>query len=149
MGKIIEVRCKCGHTEEFLTGTCIMYSPMNVFTCCLRTGGDPLLLSVMRKSAMRDRALELVRNGAQPLGFGHTIMISPKTGLLYSRFMFELMLDDGTVWRPEYRESRTGAVLKDLAEDSFFDSFKPLSDAVCPECGKKGLLTSAETDEWS
>jgi hypothetical protein len=63
--------------------------------------------------------------------------------------MFELMLDDGTVWRPEYRESRTGAVLKDLAEDSFFESFKSLSDAVCPECGRKGLMTAEETDEWS
>ena len=149
MGKIIEVRCKCGHKEEFLTGTGIMYSPMNVFTCCLHTGGDPLLLSVMRKSAMRDKALELVRNGAQPLGFGHTIMISPKTGRLYSRFMFGLMLDDGTVWRPKYRESRTGAVLEDLAEDSCFGSVKSLGDAVCPECGRKGLLSAAETDEWS
>ena len=107
MGKAYELKCsQCEYGISVLEGFGFAYSPDAVFfghcddptqnwsvACpdgyCEKD--KPYLLELVDDEVIRDKAFELLANGATPDNYGHELYACPKCMRLANRFYFELM----------------------------------------------------------
>jgi len=126
MGQGYDLKCSVCEYRVYVTeGVGMMYSPNAVFygrcddpnhnwSIGLPDGycedGKPLLINLIKSKKTKDKAFELLANGAVPDDddYGHELFLCPKCLRLSNRFYFKLLSEKGD-FEPDYSCSHCGA----------------------------------------
>ena len=127
MGQGYDLKCStCEYRVSVAEGIGMMYSPNAVFygrcddrsqkwSIALPDGycedGKPLLLDLVKSKKIKDKAFELLANGAVPDEYGHELYLCPKCLRLSNRFYFKL-LSEKEDFEPDYQCSHCKTLLR-------------------------------------
>lgn len=161
MGRQYRLKCSaCDYSVSINEGVGMMHSPHAVFygVCDdptqnwsvafpdgLREREKPLLLSLVKSTAIKKRAFALLQSGATPKNnYGHSLYDCPKCHRLYDRFYFCLK-SENEIYEPDYKCPNCRTVLKkvDLVVENetlkIVHEDNSIADWHCPKCGNTSL----------
>ena len=130
----------CDYSFGFYEGTGMKYSPERVFS--LEEDKPPLLVSLVEENKVREKAIQLLAEGAEPeKEYGHELYGCKTCHHLAGKFYFRLASSAGK-HVPNYRCANCKKRLKRLTENEFATlAFKSSQMEVysesawkCPEC---------------
>ena len=172
MGQGYSLKCSsCDYSISVTEGVGMMYSPHAVFygRCDDPTQNwsiafpdgyceddKPLLLSLVKSKRIKDKAFELLANGAAPVDFdyGHELYVCPKCMRLANRFHFKLE-SPSEQYEPNYRCSNCKALLHRVEVKFAKDGNgkvvyknKRAANWKCPECGGDRLVYGEDMIMW-
>ena len=164
MGQSFDLKCSTCDYSVFVTeGVGMMYSPNAVFygRCDNLTenwsvafpdgyceNDKPMLLSLVKSKRIKDKAFELLANGATPDEYGHELYSCPKCAQLTNRFYFKLT-SPTEQFEPDYRCSKCKSSLcrvemrfdNDGNGEIVYKNHRKVN-WKCPECGGDRLVHS-------
>jgi len=161
MGDRYEIRCSsCGYGLEVTEGVGWLYSPKTVFyghcndppqnwSVAFPDGycefDKPLLFSLVKNKSIRNKAFDLLANGAKPKYYGHELYMCPECMRFSNRFYFRLRSPDGN-YEPDYKCGRCKTELKrvmiesdDVRTKVVYTKYKREVNWKCPKCGGKEI----------
>ena len=172
MGKGYVLKCSsCDNSISVIEGVGMMYSPHAVFygRCDDPTQNwsiafpdgyceedKPLLLSLVKSKRIKDKAFDMLADGATPTDFeyGHELYVCPKCMRLANRFYFKLE-SPSEQYEPDYRCSTCKTLLRRIEvkfdnDDSAKVEYKNhrAVDWKCPECGGARLISDGNMIMW-
>ena len=155
MGSGFTVKCEqCGFEKPFRLGIGFRYSPESVFygkaakpnwSTSFRDydyeGREPLIASLIKDPALREEALNLIRNGGLPdtdiHAYGHEIYSCQHCKGLNEEFYFRITTEE-EIFEPKYKCPTCGhsQICLHIGKGGKVDSRK-IGELACPSCGKK------------
>ena len=171
MGQGYGIKCSaCDYGLTVTEGVGMMYSPNAVFygrsndqsqnwSIAFPDGyckdDRPLLLSLVKSKRIKERAFELLANGATPDDeYGHELFVCPKCMRLANRFYFKLLSLTGN-FEPEYHctKCKTSLWRVELTSEAECQPeiiYKSQSkvDWKCPDCGNERIVYDGHMILW-
>ena len=173
MGQMFELKCaSCDYGIAYTKGVGMMDSPDAVFYGCCEDSnptqrwsvafpygfcedGKPRLRSFVKSKRVRDKAFDLLNNGAVPdEEYGYELFVCPKCNRLKSNFFFRLHSSDGD-FEPDYRCVNCRTTLQRVElntdDDDRCDTLHITTNQgtwKCPECGCEELKCGSRFIMW-
>jgi len=171
MGEAYSIKCSsCDYGLWVTEGIGMMYSPNAVFygrcddpsqnwSIAFPDGycknDKPLLLSLVKSKTIKEKAFELLTNGAHPDNdYGHELFVCPKCMRLSNRFHFKL-ISPSENFEPDYKCSKCRVSLnRVIAKQGKNGCYKLTQrnkqrvDWKCPDCGGDQLISGVDYILW-